>query len=124
MGAGIAIQMAHAFHCNHFKEETIRGDINKLGCIDWEVMPFSSLIVVNAYTQFFPGKHLDYQALTLCLRKMNYTFISKHIGLPQIGAGIAGGNWEVILNIIKTELKDCEVTIVKYATSSTISPTT
>lgn len=124
MGAGIAVQMADAFGCKNFRGERVRGDMNKLGCIDWEVMSFSSLIVVNAYTQFFPGKHLDYQALTLCLRKINYTFIGKHIGLPQIGAGIAGGDWEVILKIIETELKDCEVTIVKYAASSIISSTT
>jgi hypothetical protein len=32
---------------------------------------------------------LDYEALALCLRKINHTFKGKHVGLPQIGCGIA-----------------------------------
>ena len=45
---------------------------------------------------------------------MNYRFKGKHIGLPKIGAGLAGGDWERIKGIIQKELKDCEVTIVIY----------
>jgi O-acetyl-ADP-ribose deacetylase (regulator of RNase III) len=48
------------------------------------------------------------------MRKMNAIFKGKHIGLPLIGAGLAGGDWEVIKNIIQTELADCNVTIVHY----------
>lgn len=57
-------------------------------------------------------KPIDYEALTLCMRKMNITFRGKRIGLPKIGAGLAGGDWNKIKNIIKTELKDCKVTVV------------
>lgn len=72
------------------------------------------LLVVNAYTQYQPGPNLDYDALTLCLRKINHAFKGKHIGLPQIGAGIAGGDWNRIKTIIQQELKDCNVTVVIY----------
>jgi len=59
-------------------------------------------------------KPLDYEALTLCLRKINWVFSGKHIGLPKIGAGLAGGDWEQIKQIIKNELNDCDVTVVIY----------
>ena len=73
------------------------------------------IIVVNSYTQYHYGKNhvdgvskpLDYEALTLCMRKINHIFKGKHIGLPKIGAGLAGGDWERIKQIIQTELKDC-----------------
>lgn len=106
------------------------------------------LIVVNAYTQFMYGvnhtdgvsKPLDYEALTLCLRKINHIFKGKHIGLPLIGCHLAGGIWDYtqlpqfecdnnlneeylqyangikkdVKTIIKQELKDMNVTIVHY----------
>jgi len=104
------------------------------------------LVVVNAYTQFMYGtnhadgvsKPLDYEALTLCLRKMNHIFKGKHIGLPLIGCHLAGGVWDYtkinkktneginlyrrfsnnqlkdVKTIIQEELKDCDVTIVHF----------
>lgn len=142
MGAGIAPQMAKAFNCDTFKMECEdhKGDINKLGTIDYEILYFSNwdkkfqmypdegdkilykLYVVNSYTQYNYGANhadgvarpLDYDALTLCLRKINSIFKGKHIGLPQIGAGLAGGNWNRIKSIIQQELRDCKVTVVIY----------
>ena len=78
------------------------------------------LIVVNAYTQYNYGanhkdgvaKPVDYEAITMCMRKINVAFKGKHIGLPKIGAGLAGGDWDRIKKIIQTELIDCKVTIV------------
>jgi O-acetyl-ADP-ribose deacetylase (regulator of RNase III) len=139
MGAGIAPQMAKAFGADKFEMELRGKDIRKLGNIDYEKIVLGKnatwrlseyknndndpeLIVVNAYTQYSYGRNhidgvsspLDYEALTLCMRKMNLLFKGKHIGLPQIGCGLAGGNWEVVKEIIKKELKDCHVTIVIY----------
>lgn len=124
MGAGIAPQMAVAFGCDSFKMEApeYRGDINKLGTIDYEYIPGLQLTVVNSYTQFKYGtnhtdgvsKPLDYEALILCLRKINHIFKGKHIGLPQIGCGLAGGDWDVVKKIIQTELRDCKVTVVIF----------
>lgn len=75
------------------------------------------LTVINCYTQYgfnSSVKPLDYEALTLCLRKINHLYPNKHIGLPKIGCGLAGGDWERVEQIIKNELTDCEVTIVEY----------
>jgi O-acetyl-ADP-ribose deacetylase (regulator of RNase III) len=139
MGAGIAPQMAKAFGCDKFEMETWGPTIEKLGCIDYETVVLGEnaiwslldaknnrnepeLAVVNSYTQNYYGKNhsdgvskpLDYEALTLCMRKINSTFRGKHIGMPKIGAGLAGGDWNRIKKIIQTELKDCKVTIVIY----------
>lgn len=143
MKSGIAPLMANKFGCDTFPLEhhSLKGCINKLGSIDYmhyQLKMIGSiredykgivthdlglpLIVVNAYTQFNYGKNhtdgvskpLDYEALTLCLRKMNKIFKGKHIGLPKIGCGLAGGDWNIVKEIIKKELIDCNVTIVLY----------
>ena len=139
MGAGIAPQMAKAFGCDKFEMELIGSDINKLGNIDYKTFVLGEnsiwsledaknnrnepeLTVVNAYTQYNYGRNhsdgvlrpIDYEALTLCLRKMNMCFQGKRIGLPMIGAGLAGGDWDHIKYLIQKELRDCQVTIVIY----------
>lgn len=143
MGAGIAPQMAKAFGCDTFSGEEAhkRGDPTKLGNISYEEKfllkgevvdlydndnhlnpDLKSLFVVNCYTQFdlgfnHPGgkkSPIDYEALTLCMRKMNMIFNGLTIGLPKIGAGLAGGDWEKIKNIIQEELKNCKIIIVNY----------
>jgi O-acetyl-ADP-ribose deacetylase (regulator of RNase III) len=48
------------------------------------------------------------------MRKMNTIFKGLHIGLPQIGAGLAGGDWNRIKEIIIQELIDCRVTVVIF----------
>lgn len=143
MSAGIAPKMAKAFECDRFEMEAIwlKGDMDKLGLIDAAsgyldngdiVMDFDGyfdnkeglkeIYVVNAYTQYNYGKNhkdgvevpLDYEALTLCMRKINHRFKGKHIGLPKIGCGLAGGDWSTVKQIIQKELKDCDVTIVLF----------
>ena len=126
MSAGIAPQMVKHFGCDNFDmelNETI--SLKKLGNIDFQHTVVGNesknLYVVNAYTQFYPGQNspgcnqpLDYEALTLCLRKMNLVFKDMHIGLPQIGCGLAGGDWNEVKKIIQKELINCNVTIVIY----------
>ena len=41
-------------------------------------------------------------------------FAGKKIGLPKIGSNLAGGDWNIIKEIIKKELKGCDVTVVIY----------
>jgi len=121
MGAGIATQMAWAFGCDRFEMELWGPTIKKLGNIDY--VTFSNgFTVVNAYTQYRYGRNhadgdsnpFDYEAFTMCMRKMNHIFKGKHIGMPKIGSGLAGGNWNKIEEIIKYTLRDCKVTVVNY----------
>lgn len=122
MGAGIAPQMAKAFGCNTFKleEDKYKGDINKLGQIEAllrfiDDVGIEGVIVVNAYTQYGFGKNhpnglekpLDYEALTLCFRKINNLFKGMILGLPyMIGCGLAGGDINTVKAIIEKECKD------------------
>ena len=41
-------------------------------------------------------------------------YSGRRIGLPMIGAGLAGGDWSRISEIIEDELGDEDVTIVKF----------
>lgn len=82
------------------------------------------LYVVNAYTQCNYGanhsdgdtKSLDYDALKLCFKKINHIFKGKHIGLPLIGCGLAGGSWNIVKKLMKNYLYDMDVTVVHYKT--------
>jgi len=163
MKRGIAPQMAEAFDCDrfHLERPSQHGNINKLGQIESQIClitqngAVSKLItdyslsfikkgnptafaVVNAYTQYHwdsANKPLDYEALTICLRKINNVFRGYHIGLPLIGCHLAGGIWDHtkeesfsikehnkyiigikkdIKTIIKQELTGMDVTIVHY----------
>lgn len=140
MGAGLAPLMAAAFGCDRFEMEGEgwSGDINKLGTIDYEVRIVKKgivyhpkavptpkgkhLIVVNCYSQYGFGKNhkngsiapIDYEALTLCLRKINHIFAGKKVATPAIGTGLAGGDLSIVKKIIQTELKDCDVTFIIY----------
>lgn len=115
--SGLAPQMVKAFGTDKYLLEKLyhRGDMNKLGNIDYQ--KFEDLYVVNCYTQYsydVATKPLDYAALELCLKKINFTFKEKHIGLPLIGCHLAGGDWNIVKKIIQKELKDMQVTIVHY----------
>lgn len=121
MGSGIAPQIAKAFlGVREADNATILGDIKKLG--NYTIAFTKSdvetdLMVLNIYSQYtyyVDQKPFDYEAFTIALRKINHEYPNKKIGLPLIGAGLAGGNWDRIKAIIETELKSMNVTIVHY----------
>lgn len=124
MGAGIAPQMAKVFGADKFEMELWGPTIEKLGCIDYcDFHQYTRpLVVINAYTQYSFGRNhkdgisipFDYEAFTICLRKINLVFSGKSIGLPLIGAGLAGGDWLLIRKIIENELFNLDVTIVYF----------
>jgi O-acetyl-ADP-ribose deacetylase (regulator of RNase III) len=125
MGAGIAKQIKEqipeAFEKDRF---TLAGDIDKLGNYTgaWVYNDLKKAFgVLNCYTQYHYDAHakaFDYEAFTLCMRKINHQFHGKRIGLPLIGAGLAGGDWNIIEKIIEKELKDMDVTIARFKYSN------
>lgn len=147
MGAGIAVPMKQNFGCDKFPLEApeLRGNINKLGCIDYKTISIpikkeikigtlygestdfggKDLTVINSYTQYRYGRNhddgdenpVDYEAILMCMRKINHLFRGRHIGIPLIGAGLAGGDWNIIKGIISKELRDLNVTVVHYKKS-------
>lgn len=113
MGAGIALQIKDQFPEALAADKcTVAGDREKLGGITFAKI--GGLTVVNAYTQYQPGRNVDFVAIRMAMRIVRQRFPESRIGLPKIGAGIAGGDWESIKQILEEELKDLDVTIVEW----------
>jgi len=121
MGSGLAKEIREKIPVAYEADlKTIKGDINKLGNFtfadEFDDSGFG-FRVINVYSQYYYDarlKPLDYEALTLALRKLNHLYRGKSIGVPLIGAGLAGGDWDRIKKIIEVELEDMDVTIVHF----------
>ena len=108
-GAGIARQMRIA-HKEAFEEDwkTRRGDAGKLGTFTTAVS--HGRRVFNLYTQYAYGnstRHCDYEAIRSSFEAMrayldgwNETSSVK-IGIPKIGCGLAGGDWDIVKLIVE-----------------------
>jgi O-acetyl-ADP-ribose deacetylase (regulator of RNase III) len=105
MGAGVALQIARKWpEVLTFYQECL--DVcsgNPLGRVYfYNVAP--NLIVANAITQNTVGQSLnvDYKAIEHCFRLVvqNAEELNLPIHYPMIGAGLGGGDWTVIENII------------------------
>lgn len=130
MRAGIAKQIAQ-----HFPTAKIADDMcaekhqnTQLGMIShnlyWrekgETNKLKGCVVINAYTQKFygrNGKYVDYDAVTrafACIKK-EFGGRGYRFGIPQIGAGLGGGDWEgEIRPRIEKEMEGEDLTLVLY----------
>lgn len=128
MKSGIAPKIASAFpEALAADQMTTRGDRAKLGTLS-SAFSKNGLLVYNLYGQYtFTGRRegkmdLDYWALRSALSAMAVSLHAKcrildmsthdlKIGLPKIGAGLAGGDWNIISKMIEGRLRDFDVTI-------------
>ncbi len=120
MKRGVAKDIAEMFPVAKIADdETKKGDIAKLGTITCagSFLGDKILYIVNAYTQFKYGtdkKYVDYAALRECFKKVAKIGKERKIIYPQIGSGLAGGDWEKIKSIIVEELEGLDHTCVYY----------
>ena len=120
MGGGIARSIKKRFPTAYAADcETEKGSRKKLGTYTFAKIPVQDreLIVVNAYTQYGHGKgkvNVDYDAMRDVMRRIKQDFLGKRLGYPLIGAGLAGGDWNIISQIIEEELKGEDHTLVRY----------
>lgn len=126
MGSGIAREFRERIPVVYEVDKaTIRGKFEKLGHISHCSLQ-NGADVFNVYGQFhFDRTNQDYgtryAALFSGLRKVK-SFIKNRrdiknytLGLPKIGCGLAGGNWEYVKNIIINDIfVDTDITIVFY----------
>ena len=56
----------------------------------------------------------DYDAIAACMRFVKQQYAGQRIGLPKLGAGLAGGDWAIIAGLIEQELAGEDVTLVEY----------
>jgi len=117
-GAGIAKSIKQNFPQAYAADlKTCKGNKKKLGSCSVAEIDGLDLTVVNSYTQFRYGRdkmHVDYKAVRKCMKLIAECFPRSRIGLPKIGAGLAGGDWNIILGIIEEEMSGVDVTIVEY----------
>lgn len=112
MGAGIAAQIKERYPAAYYADiYSSLGPIDKLG--NFTCTPEEDIF--NFYTQFSPGRNANYIWVRSCLKKFSYCYPHPFkIGLPKIGCGIGGLNWEIVKSIIQRELADYDVTVVIY----------
>jgi O-acetyl-ADP-ribose deacetylase (regulator of RNase III) len=120
MGGGIAKAVRETFpEAYQADQKTEPGDVSKLGSCTSATIQLNDhrMEVVNAYTQFDYRQHgdevlVDYLAVRSCMKWLKERYSGQRIGLPRIGAGLAGGDWEIIRQIIDEELAGEDVTLV------------
>lgn len=120
MGSGIAAVIRDKFPeayqeykvwCSATAEEDLLGDTL--------VVESNGKFIFNMVTQNFYGKdglrYAKYDAIAECFWAANNHVLALEHGLaiPLIGAGLGGGNWNVIYEIIKSEAKDINVLIYR-----------
>ncbi len=74
--------------------------------------------IINAITQDGYGrdgrKYVSYDAIDLCFSQIN-SLCKLHdyniIAIPRIGAGLGGGDWDVIEQIIHNKMTDADVKV-------------
>lgn len=119
MGSGIAREVRDRFPGAY---DVYRNKFDQHGLELGEVIPYldkSGLMILNAVTQNFYGKdgkrYVKYDAVAECCRQIREGFKvllepPKRLYFPLIGAGLGGGSWAVISEIIKSEFDGMEGT--------------
>lgn len=115
MGAGVAKSIKQKYPIAYeIDNKTIRGDINKLGTISWAIIN-NKLKIANCYTQYYYGRNkinIDYNAVISCFININNNSTKDDIiGMPKIGCGLAGGNWNTVLYYINNILYNRNIKI-------------
>lgn len=119
MGAGIAATIRNNFPEAFYTDvKTANGSYNKLGTLSIAKTQ-NNVYVINAYTQFQPGKFGNKNAILMCLDKTAYIMQKwqlKHIGMPLIGCGIAGLDENEMVPIYKNwaAINSFDVTLVRF----------
>lgn len=117
MGAGIARQIRKKFpKAYQADQETMCGDLGKLGTFSkygYKDRNGNLKFIINAYTQYqFKKIHpynntdilFDYDAFSHVLKLINTQFPDYDIFMPKIGCGLAGGDWNIVSEIINKNL--------------------
>jgi len=119
MGSGIAVQIKRtypeAFRV-YLEQYKLKGSLEPGSISVASVNPDPDqppLYIINAVTQKYFGRdgnlYVDYNAIKLCFQKINDFAIKNKIldvNFPMIGAGLGGGDWNLISKIIDDNLDD------------------
>ena len=130
MGSGVAkalftkweeVKWKYHAYCEH-KEiinsnpdeyyEELLGDVDFV-CVERDENDKTKKTIVNAFTQFDYGydnkKRVSYWAISNCFKYINDFYSGKKIAIPNIGCGLAGGDWDIVKVLIDDATPDIEV---------------
>jgi O-acetyl-ADP-ribose deacetylase (regulator of RNase III) len=115
-GSGVAGMMAKlhpsaktSYHAKFFSEGWKPGDV--------QFVISNNKIIANCATQndYYPRNkcHADYDAIWTSMEKVKaFAKLGNFsIGIPKIGAGLAGGDWDTIKGILNEVFQDYDVTV-------------
>lgn len=121
-GSGVAGQIAKLYPIvreSYLEKYRDRGW--KLGDVQFVHYKYQSVwtskVIANCATQqeFLPRgqQHADYNAIRSCLKQIKkYAILHKlTVAIPKIGAGLAGGDWNIIEGIVDDVFDDYDVTV-------------
>lgn len=129
MNSGVAKAIRRAFPQAyeadlHWGDKGDKGKLGDCSAAEYERQDESVGIIYNLYGQYNYGYdakgYTNYEALRGALLNMRIdleTAVShsgedwKKVGFPKIGAGLGGGDWDTIEDIIDQVFKDYDVTI-------------
>lgn len=121
MGSGVALAVKNKYPQAFaaYKEQLAEASGDTLGSIFWACIfhntDYDRLFIANAITQNLYGKTGDkfvsYDAVDKCMLSLNMQNAGLPIHMPKIGAGLGGGKWEVIEEIIKHRITSVPVTV-------------
>ena len=133
MGRGIAPLLASANpEVRKVDNDTTEGDKSKLGSFTNTKGTLSQPVIYNIYGQYHwskykvaPDRNTDYEALKqglvavredLHLKQYDYVYDRQMtLGLPLIGCGLAGGDWEgVVFPMIEEVFEDSGVDVTVF----------
>jgi len=138
MSAGIALTIGREFPEAKMADEftDMKSGSARLGKLTWtiadtDIKDRDCPLIFNLYSQLKPGRDFRLDALKKSLvgmkkvmkeefqyyntdGKLVYNSSDVKVGLPLIGCGIAGGDWNIVREEIKVILSEYDVTIVHF----------
>jgi len=130
MGGGIALQVKRKYpnvfkeynkYCNRYKGVSFNllGNIYTVGIqSQYPDLPRRRYICNLFGQDEFGGNrcHTDYDALRLCLKKLNIIAIGNTVAIPyMMSCALAGGDWDIVSKMIEETLTDCDITLYRYS---------
>lgn len=112
MGSGIALPIKNKFPeaYNEYRDIFLTEGLEGGSIIPVET---NEKTIINAITQNFYGRdgkrYAKYDWIADCFHRINKYAANRgeqYVAMPQIGAGLGGGSWEVISAIIESEMTD------------------
>ncbi|ALY07150.1 hypothetical protein VmeM32_00164 [Vibrio phage vB_VmeM-32] len=112
MGAGVAGALRKAFPPVYYTDLNYRS--HKYTNFSVYVKS-DNVIIINLYTQLHPGRVQNqdelYNAIRIGFEKLNRRYSGEYFIIPKIGSGIAGGDWNMIQEIINDVTPDISISV-------------